>query len=188
MQPKIDGLSIAALALILFLSASLLTEATSAEASFEPAAPETAAQETAAQDPAADAALIAPYETYTLTQGPHGQSYGHLAIDLAAGEGATIRAPIQGIVSELYEDVYGNPTLVIENEVYRVTLMHGNYTVAPGQSVALGEAVGTEDNQGYTTDLNGNLCYEQAGCGFHTHMNVYDKRIQANVNPLDLLK
>jgi murein DD-endopeptidase MepM/ murein hydrolase activator NlpD len=103
MQPKIDGLSIAALALILFLSVSLLTDASNAEASFDPAGTGAAAATT---QPALAATLIAPYETYTLTQGPHGQSYGHLAVDLAAGEGAVILAPIQGIVNDRYEDVW----------------------------------------------------------------------------------
>ena len=52
-----------------------------------------------------------PYAEYTLTQGLHGFSYGHMAIDLSAGKGAIIKSPILGYVSELYTDQYGNPTL-----------------------------------------------------------------------------
>jgi murein DD-endopeptidase MepM/ murein hydrolase activator NlpD len=145
------------------------------------------AETEAISDPIDPTAFGAPYLSYVITQGPHGSSYGHMAVDLAAGEGETILSPINGAVAENYIDEYGNPTLIIENEVYRVTLMHGNYSFSVGQSVALGEVIGSESNQGYTTDMAGNLCWGRAGCGFHTHLNVFDKRLGTNVNPLDLL-
>jgi len=136
--------------------------------------------------PANAQAFAAPYKQYTLTQGPHGFSYGHMAIDIAAGKGAKILSPINGEVTELYTDQYGNPTLVIENKIYRVTLMHGDYTVQVGDKVKLGERVGSESNHGYTTDMFGQSCAGR-NCGYHTHLNVFDKRVGANVNPLNLI-
>lgn len=138
--------------------------------------------------PEAATAVVAPYAEYAITQGLHGQSYGHLAVDLAAGAGTAILSPIQGTVTALYVDEFGNTTLVLENEIYAVMMLHGDYTVAVGDEVGLGMVVGTEGNHGYTMDKWGNLCYGRDGCGFHTHLNVYDKRIQANVNPLDLIQ
>jgi len=130
--------------------------------------------------------FVSPYDDYTLTQGPHGYSYGHMAIDIAAGKGASIYAPIHGEVTELFVDGIGNPTLIIENEVYRVTMLHGVYSVQIGESVKTGQIVGTESNLGNTTDMQGNSCRNR-NCGYHTHLNVFDKRTGANINPLDLL-
>ena len=127
-----------------------------------------------------------PYDNYTLTQGIHGADYGHHAVDLAAGQGAAIMSPIHGVVTELYVDMYGNPTLVIENEVYSVMMLHGEYYVSTGEPIELGQVVGVESNLGYTTDMAGVPCWGR-DCGYHTHLNVFDKRIGGNVNPLDLL-
>jgi murein DD-endopeptidase MepM/ murein hydrolase activator NlpD len=131
--------------------------------------------------------FLAPYERYTITQGPHGYAYGHMAIDLSAGKGAEILSPINGEVLELFIDEIGNPTLVIENKVYRVTLLHGNYTVCVGDQLDAGQVVGTESNQGYTTDMQANPCGGR-DCGYHTHINVYDKQLGENINPLDLIE
>lgn len=131
-------------------------------------------------------AFVMPYTDYILTQGPHGLSYGHYAIDLAAGKGEPVLSPINGRVSELYVDGVGNPTLVIENERYIVTMLHGDYTAELGQEVAIGEQLGTESNRGNTRDMAGNSCRNR-DCGYHTHLNVYDKQASQNVNPLDLL-
>lgn len=131
-------------------------------------------------------AFAAPYKNYQITQGPHGFSYGHMAIDLAAGKGAPVLSPVNGTVSELYVDEYGNPTLIIENEIYQVTMLHGDYTVNPGDFVTLGQQVGTESNHGYTTDIRGVPCHGR-DCGYHTHLNVFDKRTGSNVSPLDLI-
>jgi hypothetical protein len=46
--------------------------------------------------------------------------------------------------------------------------------------------VGVESNLGYTTDMAGVPCWGR-DCGYHTHLNVFDKRIGGNVNPLELL-
>ena len=127
-----------------------------------------------------------PYAKYTLTQGPHGFSYGHMAIDIAAGKDAKIKSPIHGEVTELYIDEYGNPTLVIENDIFQVTMLHGKYKVSVGDLVELGQMVGRESNIGYTTDINGRLCWNRE-CGYHTHLNVYDKHLGTNINPLTLM-
>ncbi|MBA7701701.1 hypothetical protein ES703_110445 [subsurface metagenome] len=127
-----------------------------------------------------------PYDEYALTQGVHGLSYGHMAIDIAAGKGAIIKSPIHGDIAELYVDEYGNPTLVIENDIYRVTMLHGKYKVAVGEQVGLGQMVGRESNLGYTVDYYGRSCRNR-DCGYHTHLNVFDKSIGSNVNPLTVI-
>lgn len=185
MQTKIDGLSITAVALILLLAVRLLNDASPASGAGLAAPPPTLSVATPAPDPQA---FAAPYTSYIITQGLHGDSYGHLAIDLGAGEGAPILSPIHGEVTGLYLDEWGNPTLTIENEIFLVTLLHGDVTVSVGQIVALGEPVGYESNLGYTTDMAGNPCWEQVGCGYHTHLNVYDKRLGENINPFELLE
>ncbi len=130
--------------------------------------------------------FIAPYEEYTLTQGLHGYSYGHMAIDLAAGKGAKIRSPISGTVTKKYTDQYGNPTLVLENDRFQVTMLHGKYSVSKGEKLFIGQIIGTESNLGYTTDLQGRPCNGR-NCGYHTHLNVFDKNLGKNINPLDLI-
>jgi len=131
-------------------------------------------------------AIAAPYDHYTITQGLHGFSYGHMAIDLTAGKGAKIKSPINGVITDLYVDQYGNPTLLIENEDYTITLLHGVYKVKPGDRVRLGQVVGFESNLGYTTDMVGRSC-QGRDCGYHTHLNIFDKRLGANLNPLEVL-
>ena len=130
--------------------------------------------------------ISAPYDQYTLTQGPHGFSYGHMAIDIVAGKGAVIKSPISGKVTASYEDQYGNPTLVIENDIYQVTLLHGKYKVGIDEDVKLGQPVGTESNLGYTTDWWGRSCRNR-DCGYHTHLNIFDKRLGGNINPLEVI-
>lgn len=131
-------------------------------------------------------AVMAPYTEYTVSQGPHGFSYGHAAIDLTAGNGATILSPINGVVTDNFVDYLGNTTLVIDNAIYTVTLMHGNYSVQPGQELTIGQPVGTESNNGNTVDWWGRSCSGR-DCGYHTHWNMYDKTLSSNVNPLALI-
>jgi murein DD-endopeptidase MepM/ murein hydrolase activator NlpD len=130
--------------------------------------------------------VAAPYDHYVVTQGLHGYSYGHAAIDLSAGKGAVIKSPIHGTVADHYIDEWGNPTLVIENKRYRVLLLHGIYSVSVGQFVSLGDPVGVESNQGYTVDYAGRSCAGR-DCGYHTHLNIFDLALGENVNPLDLI-
>ncbi|MEM7117956.1 MAG: M23 family metallopeptidase [Chloroflexota bacterium] len=131
--------------------------------------------------------VVSPYDTYWLTQGLHGQSYGHLAIDIAAGKNSPVYSPIHGEVTAIYTDQYGNPTLVIENDRYAITMLHGLYEVVKGQQVEAGQYVGREGNLGYTTDMNGVLCTGRENCGYHTHLNIFDKRIQTNIDPRTVL-
>ncbi len=146
-------------------------------------APQAQAQTPAQADPTT---FASPYDNYVVTQGPHDQWMGQLAIDIAAGNGATIKSPINGSVTEMFTDQWGNPNLIIENSVYKVTMMHGDYTVKIGDELTIGQPVGTESNHGYTLDWNGNLCTNR-DCGYHTHLNVFDKRINDNVDARILL-
>jgi murein DD-endopeptidase MepM/ murein hydrolase activator NlpD len=130
--------------------------------------------------------IAVPYDEYFLTQGTHGESYGHLAIDIAAGNGSTIKSLINGTVTATGYDQWGNTFIQIENDVYIVLYLHGVYSLAVGQAVTAGQPIGTESNIGYTLDIYGNLCAGR-DCGYHTHLNVYDKRIAANIDPLTLI-
>jgi len=132
-----------------------------------------------------ESAFIAPYDDYVITQGLHGFSYGHMAVDLSAGKGAVIQSPIYGVVTEQFVDNLGNTTLVIENDSYRVMFLHGKYAVSVGDLLQPGQPIGKESNQGYTTDMAGRPCQDR-DCGYHSHMNVYDKQKEMNVNPLEL--
>jgi hypothetical protein len=129
--------------------------------------------------------IAIPYDLYELTQGPHGFSYGHQAIDISAGKGAVIKSPINGFVTNIYIDDIYNPTLVIENDIFQVTLLHGVYTVQLGQRLSIGQPIGTESNLGYTEDMFGRPCKDRE-CGYHTHLNIFDKRLGENANPLEL--
>lgn len=190
---QIGGISLVGLALLLMMLFVLFSPtglpAGAQGGQMALASPPAMSQPTATLSrPAADpAAIAAPYSNYVITQGPHGSAYGHYAIDLTAGKGRAIYSPINGQVTFLYVDQYGNPTLLIENDYYQVTMMHGDYTVQVGQAVALGDPVGQESNRGYTLDWLGRLCTNR-DCGYHTHLNIFDKRLGSNVNPLDLLK
>lgn len=129
------------------------------------------------------------YEYARLTQGSHGQSYGHDAVDLSGGPGTPLYSPITGKVTKDY--VYGlnNTVLVIENECWTITLLHGDHTVKLGDHVQQGELIGFEGNNGNTWS-RGRPCYGADGCGDHAHVNVYSKQLQRNVDPLqfDLVK
>jgi murein DD-endopeptidase MepM/ murein hydrolase activator NlpD len=127
-------------------------------------------------------AIAAPYDHFIITQGIHGAEYGHMAIDISAGKGATIKSPINGTVTKLYIDDWGNPSLTIENDHYAIELLHGLFSVKVGDQVTIGQPIGTESNQGNTFDGMGRPCAGR-DCGYHTHVNVFDKRLGTNVNP-----
>ena len=181
------GFTILATLLVIFLGLFWLAGRADGSTQTGLAAPPPADDQDQGSAAPVDAAAFAlPYPEYVITQGLHGYSYGHMAIDLAAGKGATIYSPIHGEVTQLYTDSYGNPTLVIENDVYQVTLLHGEYSVSPGSKVNLGDPIGIESNIGYTVDFNGRSCWGR-DCGYHTHLNVFDKRLNQNVDPLSLV-
>lgn len=209
-RSRFDALAFVALFLIFFMGFKVFTQRTQAKAlaeititmetsspvgQVEAAPPE--AESISAQPPSLETnvdneevedktAIVAPYDTYIVTQGEHGVSYGHNAVDLAAGEGETIYAPISGKVSDLYIDEWGNPTLVLENKDYQVTLLHGIYNVTEDQKIKQGDPIGTESNLGYTLDMQGNSCAGR-DCGYHTHINIFDKKLGMNVNPLNVM-
>ncbi len=192
MSPQPDGMKIVAIVLLMIMGLSLVTDKVENVTASPLYTPTSGSRDQANEPlpsptPGNPAVFIAPYTDYTLTQGLHGYSYGHMAIDLGAGKGAKILSPINGVVTDVYIDEYGNPTLVIENAYYQVTLLHGAYSVVIGEQLNAGQTIGTESNLGYTTDLQGRSC-QGRDCGYHTHLNVFDKRLGANVNPLELIE
>ena len=64
--------------------------------------------------------------------------------------------------------------------------LHGVYNLIVGDPVAAGQVIGSERNIGYTLDMAGNLCAGR-DCGYHTHLNVFDKRVGVNIDPLTLI-
>lgn len=137
-------------------------------------------------DPAWHLEIAMPYDEYFLTQGIHGQSYGHFAIDIAAGNGAIIKSIINGTITGGGYDQWGNTFIQVENDNFVVLYLHGLYTAVLGEKVRAGQPIGTESNIGYTLDMAGNLCAGR-DCGYHTHLNVYDKRVASNIDPLSLI-
>lgn len=185
--PTDDALSVVGLALLILLAYFVLNGIISGSRTAPPESPPPPLPTVSAPPLLPDPNLVvAPYAEYWVTQGVHGSSYGHMAIDIAAGKGSTILSPIHGEVTAVYTDEYGNPTLIIENSRYTITLLHGFYNVVVGQQLTAGDPVGSEGNLGYTTDMAGNRC-QTSECGYHTHLNVYDKQLGSNVNPLNLL-
>ncbi|MCK5430138.1 MAG: hypothetical protein KAI94_11735 [Anaerolineales bacterium] len=175
-----DALTLVAIVLIVFMISKVLIDKTRST-------PETSQAPESFIEVVDHYAIAVPYDNYVITQGPHGESYGHLAIDLAAGENSIIKSPINGEVSDLFVDEYGNPTLVIANEIYEVTMLHGEYSVMIGDKINLGQPVGYESNLGYTTDMQGRSC-KNRNCGYHTHLNIFDKQLNTNVNPIEILE
>lgn len=200
MQIRIDGMTLAGVALLALFgfyiirgwagSDTVAADGIPVEVAASEVVPEVAV--VVLPDPAAGGQATAstsfalPYYDYILTQGPHGESYGHYAIDLAAGNGEVIYSPIHGTVTQRYIDQWNNTVIVIENDTFVVTMFHGNYTAGVGEQVNQGQPVGTESNHGYTLDAYGNLCAGR-DCGYHTHLNVFDRRVGYNVNPFDVL-
>ena len=187
---RVDGFAVLALAFLFFLGFQIISDRATTQ-------PAMAMDEVSLEDLEAaplqttdfiDYSVIGqPYEDYSLTQGPHGFSYGHNAIDISAGKGAEILSPIHGMVIANFVDDLGNPTLILENETWQITLMHGEYILSTGELASLGQVVGYESNLGYTTDMQGRSCQDR-DCGYHTHLNIYDKRISANINPMEVLQ
>lgn len=136
--------------------------------------------------PLNESVFLPPYDAYVITQGLHGFSYGHMAVDLSAGKGAVIKAPIHGKVVTKDIDYLGNTTLEIENTIFKVILLHGVYDVSVGEVLTAGQPIGFESNLGNTTDMNGVSCAGR-DCGYHTHLNVFHKLRGTNVNPLELM-
>lgn len=203
MRIRIDGMTLAGVALLMLFAVNIVrgwagegdpslatTNAEGTPVAYVTAAPEVQEIIATSEPPQVDttwhSAISMPYDEYFLTQGIHGQSYGHYAIDIAAGNGAVIKSIINGFVTGAGYDQWGNTYIQIENDFYAVLYLHGVYTPALGEAVSAGQAIGTESNIGYTLDIAGNLCAGR-DCGYHTHLNVYDKRLGTNIDPLTLI-
>ncbi len=209
MRNRPDGMTIAGIAVLLIFALSLFRGfssrvaadaapipdspgAVAATATAAAALQATQAAATPEAPPAVDVAwneaTSLPYDTYFLTQGLHGESYGHLAVDIAAGNGSTIKSIINGTVTGTGYDQWANTYIQIENDFYTVLYMHGVYSLAVGDTVTVGQPIGTESNIGYTLDSYGNVCgYTGRDCGYHTHLNIFDKRLGVNIDPLTLI-
>jgi len=136
-----------------------------------------------------DLAFAWPYTKFVQTQGPHGMSYGDYAYDLAAGRGAPVLSPINGEVTKLGTDDYGNTYVYIKNTCYEAKILHGRFSVTVGQSLEIGNIIGTESNQGNTTGYGGVVCQSDAtpNCGNHTHLNVRDVISGNNLDAASLI-
>jgi murein DD-endopeptidase MepM/ murein hydrolase activator NlpD len=202
---RLDGLALVGLAFFAFMILNVLKDQGFLQAGLKPAEPAAAAlapnidtvaaigtggtsseiAEIVQTQPIDADAIAAPYDHFFVTQGIHGADYGHLAVDISSGKGATILSPINGEVTALFIDDWGNPSLILENARYKVELLHGDYIVKIGDRIAIGQPIGYESNQGNVADPWGFSCRNR-DCGYHTHINVYDKSLGANVNPLSL--
>lgn len=124
------------------------------------------------------------------SQDPHmGQ-----AIDVGAGSGKVIHSPICGWVKHngMGGHENANTMLVIDNSLYSITMYHGVFdsSLQVGSAVALGQAIGTESNIGWTykTIINDlgeeemEYCGAGSSCGYHTHISIWDARISAEVD------
>ncbi|MCC6147019.1 MAG: hypothetical protein IT308_05575 [Anaerolineaceae bacterium] len=169
------------------LAAAAPTQETPATLPEESVTPEIVEAAQAVVEPVEDQTVFAvPYAKYFTTQGVHGALYGQMAVDISGGKGAVIFSPINGDVTAFYIDQGGSTTLLIENQIYQVTLMHGLYSVNIGDHLTVGQPLGIESNQGNTFDMQGNSCRGR-DCGYHTHLNVFDKRTGQNVDPFLLI-
>lgn len=203
MRIRIDGMTLAGVALLMLFAVNIVrgwagegnpslatTNAEGTPVAVRTVAPEVQELIATAAPPMVDdswhTSIAYPYDEYFLTQGIHGQSYGHYAIDIAAGNGSIIKSIINGFVTGTGYDQWGNTYIQIENDYYVVLYLHGVYTPGLGESVSAGQQIGTESNIGYTLDMAGNLCAGR-DCGYHTHLNVYDKRLGTNIDPLTLI-
>ena len=105
-----------------------------------------------------------------------------------ARNGPKLWPATSGTVTGTGYDQWNNTYIQIENDVYTVLYMHGVYGLAVGDAVTAGQVIGTESNIGYTLDSYGNVCgYTGRDCGYHTHLNVFDKRLGLNIDPLTLI-
>jgi hypothetical protein len=136
--------------------------------------------------------IASPYDEFGVTNPiPHDQFLGQDAYDIAAERGATIHSPINGYISDMWLDKNRTPWIKISNTRWDATMAHGNFSVKLGDIVTIGQPIGTESNQGYTTSMKTGvleICEGDAtpNCGNHTHINVFDKNLQKNINPLEI--
>jgi murein DD-endopeptidase MepM/ murein hydrolase activator NlpD len=99
----------------------------------------------------------------------------HAAIDLAAPTGTTVKAAMDGKVSEVgYSRIYGNFIVLSHGKEYKTLYAHLSRTsVVQGASVSVGGKIGEVGSTGYST-------------GPHLHFAIYKNKVP--VNPLEILK
>jgi hypothetical protein len=120
--------------------------------------------------------VVAPYTDYVVTQGPHGASYGHMAIDITRGRRNHPYAACGRVT--ITTSKMGQYTLILENENYQITLMHGNYT----RVLATG-AIARRWAQRATMAtpwIGRDLCYGR-DCGYHP-ISISSIALGSNVN------
>lgn len=117
----------------------------------------------------------APYADFWLSQRVHGCDYNHAAVDIVSASDPTILSPITGCVTKNGYDGVGNSIIIIDNDQYIITLLHGNYNIYPPDCVTRGQPIGKEASIGISS-------------GPHTHLNIYDKICRCNINPMLLIK
>lgn len=132
-----------------------------------------------------------PDDNFIVSQEVHGQNYGHLAIDIAAGHGYPILAVSDGLITGGGIDVmtgaalldqWGNTYAELSAGNIYFLFLHGDFVVRVGQTVRQGEIIGYESNHGNTFDLKGNSCASR-DCGYHTHWTAFDAVTGAPIYP-----
>lgn len=129
----------------------------------------------AAQSSSEDDRLAMPYPNYFIAGSCHSDGWGTAcAMDVNSIPNAgPLYSPITGDVVRMgNNDGYGNPFIVIQNSRWIVYMLHGVYDlVKVGDSVVIGQKIGTEASIGRST-------------GAHTHLSVYDRKYGGGwVNP-----
>ena len=103
----------------------------------------------------------------------------HDGVDVAAAEGAKVCAAADGIVSSVYSDDAMGMTVVISHEDGYVTYyacLAEDVSVAPGDTVEMGQAIGTV----------GQTALMESALGHHLHFSVTQN--DKTVDPADFLK
>ncbi len=121
-----------------------------------------------------DGKMYWPSECRRITQ--YYRGWRHTGVDIACGNGKTIRAVQAGVVSRTQYLRYGYGYNVIIDHGNGLQTLYGHFSrilVQPGQKVQKGEVIGLEGSTGYST-------------GAHLHFEV---RINGNrVNPLNYIR
>lgn len=119
-------------------------------------------------------AISLPYTHARISQGLHGCEYGHAALDMVGVGTEKIVSPCTCTVIQNDYDGLDNTRLVLQNDQYIVTLLHGVYSPQRGDQLISGQLIGWQASLGNST-------------GPHTHLNVYDRQAGGNVDPMALL-
>ena len=135
-----------------------------------------------------------PDDNFIISQEVHGESYGHLAVDLSAGRGYPILAVSDGYITGggidtngvALLDQWGNTYAELSAGNIYFQFLHGDFIVRVGQTVRQGEIIGYESNRGITYDENHKECQGSTDCGSHTHWAAFDAVTGAPIYPGNL--